>query len=176
MSKKKILGVLATATLLAVMVGGPARADLVVNAGTLDFDGGAPAISDFAPVTLNGNPQLTSLTVDPFTVIDATGSGNGWNVLLTVPDLVNGGHTILASNISMVAPVVAANAGSSLTGVAGHDSAGGFNAGEKIVTAAATDGQGTYLISPRILKLTVPSDTYAGTYTSAATIAVVSGP
>ena len=41
MSKKKILGVLATATLLAVMVGGPARADLVVNAGTLDFDGGS---------------------------------------------------------------------------------------------------------------------------------------
>jgi hypothetical protein len=63
-----------------------------------------------------------------------------------------------------------------MTGVAGHASAGGFNSGEKIVTAAATDGAGTYLVSPAILKLTVPVDALVGTYTSAATIAVVSGP
>jgi hypothetical protein len=176
MSKKKILGVLATGALLTTLVGGPASADLVVNAGTLGFDGGAPAISDFAAVTLNGTPQLTSLTVDPFTVVDATGSGAGWHVLLTVPDLVNGGNTIDASNISMTAPNVSATAGSSMTGVQGNTSAGGFGAGEKIVTATATNGQGTYLVSPRILKLTVPSDTAAGTYTSTATIATVSGP
>ena len=70
------------------MVGAPAHArTLTITAGTLNFDGGAPAIGDFSGVTLNGTPQLTSLTVDPFTVVDATGSGDGWNVLLTVPDL-----------------------------------------------------------------------------------------
>ena len=72
------------------MVAAPAHADLTVNAGTFDFDpAGAPAIGDFTAVTLDGTPQLTSLTVDPFTIIDSTGSADGWNVLLTVPDLVN---------------------------------------------------------------------------------------
>lgn len=170
--------VAAAATLLAFGAFVPtASADVAVTGGTLDFDpAGAPTIADFSGVTLNGTPQLTSLTVDPFTIVDATGSGAGWHVLLTVPDLVNGGDTIAASNVSMTAPVVTAAGTSSMTGVVGHDSAGGFAAGEKIVTASATNGMGTYLVSPRILKLTVPVTAQAGTYTSNATIAVVSGP
>jgi hypothetical protein len=176
MMKKTLLIGLMTASALGFGLA-PAHADVVVTAGTLDFDpAGAPTIGNFDGVTLNGTPQLTSLTVDPFTIVDATGSAAGWHVLLTVPDLVNGGDTIAASNVSMEAPVVAAAAGSSLTGVTGAASAGGFNAGEKIVMATATNGAGTYLVSPRILKLTVPSDALVGTYVSAATIAVVSGP
>ena len=176
-NKKRIFGVASAALLLAALVAAPAHADLLVNAGTLDFDpAGAPVIGDFTAVTLDGTPQLTSLTVDPFTIIDSSGSGAGWNVLLTVPDLVNGTDTIPASNVSMTAPIVTSAAGSSMTGVAAHASAGGFAAGEKIVTAAIGDGEGTYLISPRILKLTVPDTAQVGTYTSAATVAVVSGP
>ena len=179
MFKTKIFGVVTAGALIAAMVCSPASASisLAITAGTLNFDGGAPAIGNFSGVTLNGTPQLTSLTVDPFTVVDATGSGDGWNVLLTVPNLDDGaGHTIASSNISMTAPVVTAAATSAMTGVAGHASAGGFNAGEKIVTAAATDGMGTYLVAPRILRLTIPVTTIAGTYTSAATIATVDGP
>ncbi|MGO9872289.1 MAG: hypothetical protein ACLPVY_00700 [Acidimicrobiia bacterium] len=178
-NKKRIVGVLTSAVLLAAMIGAPAHAaiNLDITPGTLNFDGGAPAIGNFSGVTLNGTPQLTSLTVDPFTVVDATGSGAGWNVLLTVPDLSDGlGDTILASNISMTAPVVTAAATSDITGVVGQASSGGFNAGEKIVDASLGDGEGTYLVAPRILKLTIPVTTIAGTYTSAATIATVSGP
>ena len=175
--KKRIFGVLTAAILLAAIVAAPAQADLTVIAGTLDFDpAGAPAIGNFTTVTLDGTPQLTSLTVNPFTIIDSTGSASGWNVLLTIPNLVNGGDTILASNVSMSAPIVTAAAGASMTGVVAHASAGGFNAGEKIVTAAAAQGEGTYLVSPRILKLTVPDTALVGTYVSAGTIAVVSGP
>ncbi len=88
-NKKRIFGVASAALLLAAMMAAPAHADLVVSAGTLDFDpAGAPVIGDFTPVTLDGTPQLTSLTVDPFTIIDSSGSADGWNVLLTVPDLV----------------------------------------------------------------------------------------
>ena len=174
---KRIFGVLTTAVLLAALVAAPAHADLTVNAGTLDFDPtGAPAIGNFTAVTLDGTPQLTSLTVAPFTIIDSTGSASGWNVLLTIPNLVNGGDTILASNVSMSAPIVTAAAGASMTGVVGHASAGGFNAGEKIVTATAAHGEGTYLVSPRILKLTVPDTALVGLYVSAGTIQVVSGP
>ncbi len=170
-----------SAIVLAVAAFTPsATADVVVNGGTVDFDpAGAPAIADFSAVTLNGTPQLTSITVNPFTIVDATGSAAGWHVLLTVADRVNAGagnDTILASNISMSAPVVTAGGASSLTGVTGNASAGGFAAGEKIVVATAGNGLGTYLISPRILKLTVPVTARTGTYTSVATIAVASGP
>jgi hypothetical protein len=175
--KKRIFGVASAALMLAALVAAPAHADLLVNAGTLDFDpAGAPVIGDFSAVTLDGTPQLTSLTVDPFTIIDSSGSAAGWNVLLTVPNLVNGGDTILASNVSMSAPIVTPAAGADMTGVVAHASAGGFNAGEKIVTATVAHGEGTYLVSPRILKLTVPDTALVGTYTSAATVQVVSGP
>lgn len=178
-NKKRIVGALTCAVLLAAVISAPAGAaiNLDITAGTLNFDGGAPTIGNFSGVTLNGTPQLTSLTVDPFTVVDATGSGSGWNVLLTVPNLTDGsGDTILASNISMTAPVVTAAATSSMTGVVGNASTGNFNTGETIVTAQLTDGEGTYLVAPRILKLTIPVTTIAGTYSSAATIATVSGP
>jgi hypothetical protein len=177
LNRKRIFGVFSAALLLAALIAAPAHADLLVNAGTLDFDpAGAPTIGDFSAVTLDGTPQLTSLTVAPFTIIDSSGSASGWNVLLTVPNLVNGGDTILASNVSMSAPIVTPAAGASMTGVVAHASAGGFNAGEKIVTASATNGEGTYLVSPRILKLTVPDTALVGTYVSAGTVAVVSGP
>ena len=177
-TKKRFIGVLTCAVLLAAMTSAPAQAvTLTITAGTLNFDGGAPAIGNFSGVTLNGTPQLTSLTVAPFTVVDATGTGDGWNVLLTVPDLDDGGgNTIASSNISMTAPVVTAAATSAMTGVAGHASAGAFDTGEKIVTADVAAGEGTYLVAPRILRLTIPVTTMAGAYTSAATIATVTGP
>ncbi len=176
----KLLRTLLTCGAVAIAVTAfvpAAGADVGVTAGSLDFDPtGAPAIGNFTTVTLNGTPQLTSLTIAPFTIVDSRGSGAGWNVLLTVPNLVNGGSTITASNVAMTAPVVTAAGTSDITGVVGNDSAGGFAAGEKIVSAALTDGMGTYLVSPRILKLTVPVTALTGTYTSAATIAVVTGP
>ncbi len=177
MKLRKTLTVCMSAMVAVAAFAPGAGADVTLSGGTLDFDpAGAPTIANFAPVTLNGTPQLTSLTVDPFTIVDATGSGAGWHVLLTVADLVNGGDTIAASNVSMSAPVVAGAGASSLTGVTGNASAGGFASGEKIVVATATNVMGTDLISPRILKLTVPVTAQVGTYTSSATIAVVSGP
>jgi hypothetical protein len=147
------------------------------NGGTLDFGApGQPGIGNFAPVTLNGAPVLTSVSIDPFSVVDSTGSGAGWNVDLTVTDLVSGGSVISASAMSMAAPVVAPANGESMTGVVGHATTGNLSSGEKIVTAAAGDGEGTYLVSPAILTLMIPPDAAAGGYAATATIAVVSGP
>jgi hypothetical protein len=180
-NKKRIMGLCSAALLLAAMSGAPAHAaagDLVVTAGTLDFDPtGSPTFSAFGPVTLNGTPQLTSANITPFTVVDATGSGAGWHVLLTVPNLVNGGDTIAATNITMSAPVVQGAAGSSTTGLVESAVTGvGLAAGVTIVSAPLTDGEGTYLISPRILKVTVPDTAQVGTYTSLAVVTVVTAP
>ncbi|MGO9875358.1 MAG: hypothetical protein ACLPVY_16335 [Acidimicrobiia bacterium] len=147
------------------------------NAGTLDFGPpGQPGIGNFAPITLNGTPELTSVSIDPFSVVDSTGSGAGWNVDLTVSDLVSGGSVIPASSMSMGVPIVAPADGASMTGVVGHATTGNLSSGEKIVTADVGDGEGSYLVSPAILTLTIPPDAAAGSYAATATIAVVSGP
>jgi hypothetical protein len=147
------------------------------HAGTLDFGPpGQPGIGDFAPVTLNGTPELTSVSIDPFSVVDSTGSGAGWNVELTVSNLVNGSSVIPASSMAMAAPFVTAANGASMTGVAGHATTGNLSSGEKIVTADAGDGDGMYLVSPAILTLTIPPSATVGVYSGTATIAVVSGP
>ena len=78
--------------------------------------------------------------------------------------------------MSMAAPVVAPAGGASMTGVVGHATTGNLGSGAKIVTADVGDGQGTYLVSPAILTLTILPDATAGNYTATATIAVVSGP
>ena len=171
--QRGLIGILGAVALVSAA----ALAAAPAHAGTLDFGPpGQPGISDFAPVTLNGTNQLTSLSIDPFSVVDTTGSGAGWNVLLTISDLANGSSVIPASSMAMDAPVVDPADGASMTGVAGHPTGGNLSTGEKIVTADTGDGEGSYLVSPGILTLTVPADATAGVYAGDATIAVVSGP
>lgn len=162
---------------VVALVGAGLLAAAPANGGTLDFGPpGHPGIGDFAPVTLTGVEQLTSVSIDPFSVVDSTGSGAGWNVSLTVSDLVNGASVIPASSMAMAAPVVAPANGASMTGVVAHPTAGSLSSGEKIVTASAGTGDGTYLVSPSILTVTIPATAVAGTYGGTATVAVVSGP
>ncbi len=176
MFRCRLLTAISAAALLVATVGSPASADLVVTAGTLGFDGTAPTVGNFGPITLNGSPQQSTLVIIPFTVEDARGNAAGWHVLLTVPNLVNGANTILASTIAMQVPVLAAIGTSSIAGVSVAAAAGALATGEKIAVATATNGMGQYSISPQPLKVTVPVTARSGTYVSAGTIAMVSGP
>jgi hypothetical protein len=178
MFSKKLIGVIGAAALVTMLVAGPASAapaDLTVTAGTLDFDV-APTISAFNAVTLNGTPQLTSLTIDPFRVTNATGDLAGWHVMLTIPDLDNGTDTIASTNLAMAAPIVSAVVPSAMAGVSAAAGGATLDAGTKIVVATATNGGGIYQVSPLPVFLTVPQDAAAGAYTSAATITVNTGP
>jgi hypothetical protein len=162
---------------VVALVGATLLAAAPARAGTLDFGPpGQPTIGAFASVSLNGTRQLTSLSITPFSVVDSTASGAGWNVLLTVSDLSNGGSVIPASSMAMDAPVVSPADGASMTGVVAHATTGNLSTGEKIVTADVGEGDGSYLVSPGILTLTVPADASAGVYAGNATIAVASGP
>ena len=79
-----------------------------------------PTVGAFNDVTMNGTPQLTSAAIAPFTVIDDSGTGAGWNVTLLVPDFTDGGpaNVVPAAGVEMNAPVVAgANADSVMGGV-----------------------------------------------------------
>ncbi len=149
------------------------------------FVGGTPTVGPFGAVTLNGMPQLTTATIDPFQVLDDSVTPAGWNVTLQIPDLQNGtgadcstGATasIPGSNISMDAPAVAPADG--LTSMTGVTSAGytDFTSPQIIIDAQNGDGGGTYNVSPALVRLIVPDSTLAGTYCSVATLAINVGP
>ncbi len=201
-TKTKLFGALAFVGVLIVTAALPAAADqhtntstshLTVTAGVgprfddTNGDGNFPVLQDFQPVALNGTPQLTSAYMDPFTVVDDSGTQAGWNVSLTVPDLQDGTGagcatgataTLDASGTMMNPPIVRIGTDDTvITGVAGHGFTD-FTTAQKIVTAAAGDGMGTYTISPQILKLIVPSQQKigSGAFCTVATVAIASGP
>jgi hypothetical protein len=193
MTKRVVLG-LAVATLLTAVAAAPAVADttgsasnqtatnLVVNAGALGFQDtlGNPAMGNFADVTLNGSPQVTSANLAPFVVEDSTGTAAGWHVTFAVDqDLTNGAHPALPSIVT-TAPVVTPDPGSDGTGVAATNLSGANQAITTSAWTAATatvgNGMGSYLVSPRPFVVTVPANAFVGTYTANFTVAIVSGP
>jgi hypothetical protein len=203
--KKKLFAAAAAVALVGAITAGPASAaqsqnstpGFTVNAGTgPHFDtqlGGlaAPQVGAFNDVTMNGTPQLTAASIAPFTVVDASGTGAGWHVTLLVPDFSDvGGHVVPAALAEMKAPVVsAANTDSVLGGISESDNVD-FTTAKPIIVAdpgavgapagpggvGTVSGMGTYLVSPNILKLVVPANAVAGTYSTTATIAIVDGP
>jgi hypothetical protein len=160
----------------------PAAADLRIDDGN---GGSSPIISDFGDVTLNGSAQLASATIAPFTIIDDSGSGAGWNLSLQVPDFQNGTGvgcttgataTIPANTLTMDAPVVApADDSTTMDGVTAQAFID-FTSPQKIIVADVNQGAGTYTVAPQPMRLTVPTNAYAGSYCSEVTLALSSGP
>jgi hypothetical protein len=210
--KTKLFAAAAAATLLSAVSVGTASADqysqnstpgFTINAGVGPrFDTAVatgtvyPTVGNFNNVTMNGTPQLTSAVIDPFTIIDDSGSGAGWHVTLLVPDFTDGvpAHVVDAAGAQMNAAVIAAGNADSAMGGVWADPIVDFTSAKTIITADPADathnggaplasdgvtpvaGMGTYLVSPQILKLVVPADSIAGAYTTTATIAIVNGP
>jgi hypothetical protein len=188
---------------------------LSVNPGYLEFDpvdvsgnGGsvnAWQMPVFTGVTLGGTPELTGVRMPPFSIIDATGSAAGWNVMATVTDLVhvqgtdtaaNPGpdYTIPSTQMSMTRPWVADVSNTTApdittrtnnANVVPADVASFVALGNKIVSAdpanpapaASTNPtNGTFDISPMPLRVVVPSDASVGTYAATVTLDLISGP
>jgi hypothetical protein len=173
-----LLGALAITFTMAA----PASANLRIDDGN---GGSSPVISDFGAVTLNGSAQLSTATIAPFTIIDDTGSGAGWNLSLQVPEFQNGSgvgcatgatQSIAANTLTMDAPVVAAADNS--TTMAGVTAEGfvDFASPRRIVVADINHGAGTYTVAPQVMRFTVPTDSFAGAYCSEVTLALSSGP
>ena len=181
-----IFAVAATVSLLAALapqsaLGASATVTGSVNAGTLSISTSAtPSFS----VTLDGTDKTGSYTV-PTTVTDATGSGAGWNLTITSTQFTTGGGS----------PKTLATSASSLTGVT-SSCAGGSTctnptnsvtypvavpAGStpptavKYFNAALNTGAGQFTNTPTV-SVSVPANTYAGSYSSTLTLAAVSGP
>jgi hypothetical protein len=135
-------------------------------------------------VTLDGTDKTPSYTL-PLTAIDARGTGAGWNLTITSTQFTTGGATpnTLATNASSVTGVTSACVGgstctnptNSVTYPLNVPAAPVAPTAVKLFNAAANTGMGKFTVTPTV-QVAVPANTYAGTYTSTVTLAVVSGP
>jgi hypothetical protein len=163
----------------AVAIAGTVTATATVaGAGSLSLSNGATAtISD----TLDGTDQTVNYTL-PLSMTDARGTGTGWNLTVTSTTFNTGTHT-LATGASSIASVASAC-------VAGGTCSNPTNAiaypltipvgataptAVKLFNAAATTGLGRFTITPSI-NVSIPGNSFAGSYASTLTIAAVSGP
>jgi WxL domain surface cell wall-binding len=131
-----------------------------------------PSISD----TLDGTDQ--TVTYAPVLgVVDARGSGAGWNLTVSATNFSDGaGHTLAPGTVTAVAQ--ACHSGSTCTTA----SSSGItypltvsSTAAKFFNAAANSGLGKIDVTPTV-SVSIPGNSYAGTYTSTMTLAVASGP
>lgn len=163
----------------AVAIAGTVTATATVTgAASLSLSHGATAtISD----TLDGTDQTVNYTL-PLTVADARGTGTGWNLTVTSTTFNTGSHT-LATTASSIASVSSAcvaggtctNATNSITYPLTIPAAATAPTAVKLFNSAATTGLGRFTITPSI-NVTIPGNSFSGSYASTLTIAAVSGP
>jgi hypothetical protein len=175
-----LLGLGAAALVLAaVAVAGTVTATATVTgAGSLSLSHGTTAsITD----TLDGTDQSVNYTL-PLTMNDLRGSGAGWNLTMTSTTFTNGTQTLgtTASSIASVASActvggTCTNATNSLSYPLTVPAAASAPAAVKVFNAAANTGMGRFTITPSI-NVSIPGNSYAGTYNSTLTIAAVTGP
>jgi hypothetical protein len=175
-----LLGLGAAALVLAaVAVAGTVTATATITgAGSLSLSNGSTAsISD----TLDGTDQSVNYTL-PLTMNDLRGSGAGWNLTMTSTTFTNGTQTLGTTASSIASAASACTAGGTCTNPTNSISypltvpaAATAPAAVKVFNAAANTGMGRFTVTPSI-NVSIPGNSYAGTYTSTLTIAAVSGP
>lgn len=153
-----------------------------VLAGTLSLSSSAaPGVS----FTLDGTDQSADYTL-PLSVIDATGSGTGWNLTVTSTQFSTGGGSpkTLPTSASKMRERTSACATGTCTNATNSinfpppqaiPAASTPPAAVKFFNAAANTGMGSITVTPTV-RVTVQANAYTGVYTSTLTVAVVSGP
>jgi hypothetical protein len=171
--------------LVVLSAAAAASADNAVVTGTIT--GGSLSESTTATpsfsVTLDGTDKTASYTL-PMTLVDARGTGAGWNVTVTSTQFSTGaGGSTLSTSASSVQSVsstcvsgsTCTSATNSVTYPLTVPAASTAPTAVKLFNAAANTGLGKFTVTPTV-QVSVPANTFAGTYTSTVTLAVVTGP
>jgi hypothetical protein len=130
-----------------------------------------PALTD----TLDGSDQVVSWSA-LLGIVDARGSGAGWNLTMAATTFSDGsGHTLAPGTVASVSSACqGGNACSAASNSVTYPITLSGTAA-KFFNAAATTGLGKVNVTPS-MDVAIPGNAYAGTYTSTVTLAAVSGP
>ena len=146
---KKLFATVSTLAIIgSALVGGQSAfaATTAIEGGSLSF-GTQPSVDNFGSVTLNGQVQNSTAAVSAFTVIDATGTGDGWNVVVKADQFTDSanGITLPTNSIDIDLPTVTADTGASeLATISKASGKIDSSTGVKILSAAEGGGMGTY--------------------------------
>jgi len=131
-----------------------------------------PAISDL----LDGTDQTVSYA-PVLGVVDARGSGAGWNLQISATSFSDGsGHTLAPGTVTGVS--TACHTGSTCTAATSSGITYPLtvtSTAAKFFNAALNTGLGKIDVTPTV-QVAIPGNAYAGTYTSTVTLAAATGP
>jgi hypothetical protein len=172
-----------TLTVTALLAAGALLAAAAATAATLSVSGtltGAGALSFNLPsapsfsATLAGDDQTTSYA-PVLGVVDARGSGAGWNVSISSTALTDGSGHNLTQTVSAVSS--ACHAGSTCTGATNSVTypITLSTTSAKVFDAAVGTGMGKVDVTPTI-QIPVPGNAYAGSYSATLTLTAATGP
>lgn len=176
--KQRILITLAVAA-VALIATTAALASTLTSTATVTGTAGIslnlpsnPSLSD----TIDGSDQTVSYS-PVLGVVDARGSGAGWNVTISSTTYSDGsGHTLQPGSVTGVTQ--GCHSGSSCTAATSSGITYPLSlttTAAKLFNAAAATGMGKVDLTPTV-EVQIPGNAYAGTYTSTLTLATVSGP
>ena len=131
-----------------------------------------PSISD----TLDGTDQTVNYA-PVLGVVDARGSGAGWNLTVSATSFTDAGsHTLAPGTITAVSQICHAAStctAATSSGITYPLTVNGVAA--KFFNSALNTGLGKIDVTPTFA-VAIPGNAYAGTYTSTVTLATVTGP
>lgn len=143
----------------------------VTGAGALTL--AAPSTSSWSN-TLDATDNSTNYMY-ALTVIDARGTGAGWNITVGSTTFSDGaGHSLAAGSITGITNACAGTTCTNPTNSITYPITLGATA-NKVFNSAASSGLGKFTVTPTT-SVTVPGNSYAGTYTATVTVALVTGP
>lgn len=179
-------------SILAMTFGGAAIAAFADSGTGASVAVGGGSLSESAPtavaataVTLTGDDQTTIYAL-PLSVNDPRGNGAGWNMTISATQFT--GTTSNTNTLPSDAQYIssAPTAACASNGGSGHCTAPTNSvsytspltittSAQKFYDAAAGTGLGKFTVTT-VVNVSIPANTYADTYTSTVSVAIVSGP
>ena len=163
--------------------------DLQYSMTEASLSGGDIQFSNFTAVVLDGTSQTATAAWSMNNIIDTRGTGDGWNVSLTLTQFkewsgngyVSSGDTLDPSSVRVnVLPEVneVDELSSSAVQITVVGSATALDTGMpvKLLTSSIGEGMGSYSVSSMTITLSIPANVYAHTYKTDAIIALNTGP
>ncbi|WP_332237957.1 WxL domain-containing protein [Sporolactobacillus sp. KGMB 08714] len=172
----KLAVVLITAVLIFMSGLGVSHAadPTATQTATVQINGGTRTVSSGSGVTLpavglTGYDTTTAVSLGNVAVTDASGTGAGWHLMVSSPQVAAGSKTLPVGSAT-IDPVQSVSkqdpTSSTVPSITTSNSAAVDSGAVTLLSSPAGNGMGSYTAALKNLTVNVPANTYAGTYTT----------